>query len=306
MIEMRARQRGVALIVALLVVALATVLIAALLDRGELANARTRNTLREMQAESYARGLEDYAAHVLNQTQTSADSSNSVWAVPLPPTPVPGGEISATMTDLNGRFNLNNLAIDSQPQGQGDWQEIFRRLLIALKLDVNLEQNVVDWMNTDSSTSDGWYVAQAVPYRRGQRIFSQVSELRLVKGFDGDTYAKILPYVAALPVNTSINVNTASVPVLMTLSLNMTEQSAAAIWQQGHANFSSVNDLQTQQRIAIDYFSRYSISSNYFLAHCDVVLDGLPFTFYSVIERSTGSPGASGGTHVLLRNRGGD
>jgi general secretion pathway protein K len=37
-------ERGVALIVALLVVALATVLIAALLDRGELAAARTRNT----------------------------------------------------------------------------------------------------------------------------------------------------------------------------------------------------------------------------------------------------------------------
>ena len=53
----RKKERGVALIVALLVVAFATVLIAALLDRGELAAARTRNTLREMQAESYAKGL---------------------------------------------------------------------------------------------------------------------------------------------------------------------------------------------------------------------------------------------------------
>jgi len=40
------RQHGVALIVALLVVALAALLIAALLDRGELAQARTRNSLR--------------------------------------------------------------------------------------------------------------------------------------------------------------------------------------------------------------------------------------------------------------------
>ena len=62
-----ARQRGVALLVALLVVALATVLIASLLDRGELGRARTRNQLREAQAQAYAQGLEVYAARVLQQ-----------------------------------------------------------------------------------------------------------------------------------------------------------------------------------------------------------------------------------------------
>ncbi len=242
-------ERGVALIVALLVVALATVLIAALLDRGELAAARTRNTLRETQAESYAKGLEDYAAHVLSQDsqQNSIDTANDIWAVPLPPTPVPGGEISATMTDLNGRFNLNNLWPDSSNPQQQAWFEKFKILLTALKLDPGLEQNIEDWMSSDSSPSDAWYASQAVPYRRGQRIFSHVSELRLVKGFDGDTYAKIAPYVSALPVNTTINVNTASVPVLMTLFDGMTEQAAAAIWQQGHANYTTVAAIKQIQ-----------------------------------------------------------
>jgi len=77
---MKSRSRGVALIVALLVVALATVLIAGLLDRGELAHARTRNSLREAQAQSYALGLEAYAAKVLVQDQarsSGADSADS-------------------------------------------------------------------------------------------------------------------------------------------------------------------------------------------------------------------------------------
>ncbi len=300
-------ERGVALIVALLVVALATVLIAALLDRGELAAARTRNTLRETQAESYAKGLEEYAAHVLNQDslQNSIDTANDIWAVPLPPTPVPGGEISATMTDLNGRFNLNNLVVDTTNNpNQTNWTKIFGRLLVALKLDPGLEQNIEDWMSSDSSPSDAWYASQAVPYRRGQRIFSHVSELRLVKGFDGDTYAKISPYVSALPVNTSINVNTASVPVLMTMVDGMTEQTAAAIWQQGHANYTTVAAIKQAQP---DNPIQYSTNSSYFLARCDVTLDGLPFTFYSLIERSSGSSTAGSGTiRVLLRNRGGD
>jgi general secretion pathway protein K len=310
MIEMRARQRGVALIVALLVVALATVLIAALLNRGELANARTRNAIREMQAESYARGLEDYAAHVLmqdfQQNGSSSDSSSDIWAIPLPPTPVPGGQIQATMTDLDGRFNLNNLSNDAAVNpSQGSWATVFDRLLVALKLDPSLKQNVLDWMSNDSSQTDAFYASQAVPYRRGQRIFSHVSELRLVKGFDGDTYAKISPYVSALPVNTTINVNTATVPVIMTMIDGMTEQTAASIWQQGHAHFDHITDVQPQP--PAPFLNLYSTQSKYFLARCDVTLDGLPFTFYSLIERApSGSPSSNGPIHVLLRNRGGD
>jgi general secretion pathway protein K len=312
-IEMRARQRGVALIVALLVVALATVLIAALLDRGELANARTRNALRETQAESYAKGLEDYAAHVLTQDLqqgTSADYSDDIWAIPLPPTPVPGGQIQATMTDLDGRFNLNNLSSDASVNpNQSDWNTAFGRLLVALKLDPSLEQNVLDWMTNDSSQSDAFYASQAVPYRRAQRIFSHVSELRLVKGFDGDTYTKISPYVSVLPANSTINVNTASVPVLQMMVEGMTEQTAAAIWQQGHAHFGQISDVQTQLQPPppLQFPKLYSVQSKYFLARCDVTLDGLPFTFYSLIERAPqGSTSSSGLVHVLLRNRGGD
>ena len=307
------RQRGVALIVALLVVALATVLIAALLDRGELANARTRNALRETQAESYARGLEDYAAHVLIkalQQNASADFSDSIWSVPLPPTPVPGGQITATMTDLDGRFNLNNLTADTTVNpNMSSWSTAFGRLLIALKLDPSLEQNVLDWMATENSQTDAFYASQPVPYRRAQRMFSHVSELRLVKGFDGDTYRKILPYVSALPPNSTINVNTASVPVLMTMVDGMTEQTAASIWQQGHARFALIDDVkaQLQAPAPVQFSNLYSVHSKYFLARCDVMLDGLPFTFYSLVERApSGSSSSNGPIHVLLRNRGGD
>ena len=184
-----AAQRGVALLVALLVVALAAVLIAGLLDRGELLAARTRNQLRTTQAEAYAQGLEDYAARVLQQDEQNGannDTSNDIWAVPLPPTPVPGGEITATMTDLNGRFNLNNLSPDN-PQ-HAIWENKFQLLLGALKLDPTLADTVVEWMSTDvnSGTSDNFYLAQPVPYRSAKNIFFHISELRLLKGVSGD------------------------------------------------------------------------------------------------------------------------
>lgn len=303
------RQRGVALLVALLVVALATILIAALLDRGGLTAARTRNELRELQAENYAKGLEDYAAHVLwldSQTADQTDASDDIWAVPLPPTPVPGGDITATMTDLDGRFNLNNLSDDSgQP---GPWLVKFQLLLQALKLDTNLAKNVRDWMSNAPDASEAWYLGQAVPYRPGHRQFAHVSELRMVEGFDGDTYARIVAHVSALPAGTTININTATVPVLMTLDPSVTEQRAAAIWQQGHAHFSDLNALTTSPYdvpgINKQTSNMYGTSSRFFLARGDITLDGLPFTFYSLLQRAVG--GTQGGVFVLQRSRGGE
>ena len=40
----------------------------------------------------------------------STDHYGELWATPLPPTPVEGGTIEGRITDLQSRFNLNNLA----------------------------------------------------------------------------------------------------------------------------------------------------------------------------------------------------
>ena len=310
--KLRRTQRGVALIVALLVVALATVLIAGLLDRGELNLARMRNQLREAQAQAYAQGLEAYAARVLAQAQASDpgyDANTSPWAVPLPSTPVPGGEISATMRDRNGCFNLNNL-LDDPNQVDAVWQQKFIRLLQVLKLDEGLANNIINWMRSASMPDDGFYLQQDVPYRPAKQGFVHVSELRLVKGISADVYARLAPEVCALPRGTPINVNTASVAVLMTLSDTLTEQTAKAIWRDGHASYSSLGDiLRLSPGLVIDCTLPaprrcYDVRSSYFLARGDITLDGLPFTFYSLIEHQIG--GASGGIRVIERSRGAD
>lgn len=304
------RQGGVALLVALLVVALATLLIAGLLDRGGLVAARTRNALRQEQAQAYARGLENYAAEVLTRAQAQNqgyDAADSIWAIPLPPTPVPGGTIAAQMTDLNGRFNLNNL--DPINDQYHVWYDKFGLLLTALKLDPTIADHIKNWMDasTPVSTDDQYYLAQPVPYRRAMRYFTHVSELRLVAGVDGDVYAALAPFVTALPEGTPININTASVPVLMTLSRNVTQQVAQAIWQQGGAHYQKWQDLpQSLPTLGPnDHAECYGFSSSYFRARGLITLDGLPFEFDSLIEWNKNG-GVNGGIRVLQRSRGGD
>jgi len=49
------------------------------------------------------------------------------------------------------------------------------------------------------------------------------------------------------------------------------------------------------------------VKSQFFLAHGDIALDGLSFTFYSLLQRNLGhGPANAGGIVVLQRWRGGE
>jgi len=296
------RQRGVALLVALLVVALATILIAALLDRGELAYARTRNALRVGQAEAYAQGLEAYAAAVLLSTRNkgAADSNASPWAMPMPPQPVPGGLIGATMRDLNGCFNLNNLAQNSPQASQ--WLPVFQALLTQLGLDLKIADSVQAWLGNGNGNDDtNRYLAQPVPYRPRHGVFTHVSELRLVQGVSAEAYARLAPHVCALPPGTKINVNTATPPLLASIDRQITPAIAQRLWNGGQANFKDIVDFGQQAHLPHTPSSKmYDVLSTYFLARGEVSLDGVPLTFFSLIGNDRGV------IRVYERSRGAD
>jgi len=303
------RQRGIALLVALLTVALAAILIAGLLDRGELALARTRNALRTEQAQAYAQGLESYAAQILMKDysdDSAVDTNTDIWALPLPPQQVPGGIISGTARDLNGCFNLNNLSRAST--GNQAWFDVFARLLKVQGVAPDVADAVREWLDDESGadSNDTYYLSLPVPYRRGRHTFAHVSELRLVRGVTSEVYAQLAPYVCALPPGTKINVNTASVPVLQSLG-EISKAQAENLWQNGKAHWSGTFQQEWQQKdIRIDPRlgqNHLGTASSYFLARGDITLDGIAFTFYSLIERRTGP---DGGIRVLERSRGSD
>ncbi len=134
------KQRGAALIAAVLVVALATVLIAAMLDRSEAALARTRNLQRAEQGWELMRGVEAWAGEILKKDFNEApniDSRLDIWNQEMPPIDLPGVRIFGRLSERNGCFNLNAL----HPQGEDDSAAIarFERLLRALKLDPHFE-----------------------------------------------------------------------------------------------------------------------------------------------------------------------
>jgi general secretion pathway protein K len=115
-------QRGVALIIALILVALATILASKLTFDGFLERRRTIGVLAAEQALQFGMGAEALAADALAQDAQTSGSQTTLaapWAQPTQPLPIspqddpegePIGTLQGELEDMQGRFNLNNLA----------------------------------------------------------------------------------------------------------------------------------------------------------------------------------------------------
>jgi general secretion pathway protein K len=167
----------------------------------------------------------------------SYDGTDEDWAQELPPTPVEGGQVQAKTTDLQARFNLNDLYLDENSSAQVQQHvalelAVFQRLLGLLDLDESIARATADWLDQDinpqfpDGAEDNTYLNLDTPYRTGNTRMGDASELRLVKGVDAEAYEKLAPYIVALPESTPININTADPLLLQALTVAMNEETA--------------------------------------------------------------------------------
>jgi general secretion pathway protein K len=302
------RQRGVALIAAVLVVALAVVLVAALLDRGEMARARTRNALRAEQGWQLMRGLEDWAALALRRDLDETgqvDSRDEFWAQPLPPLDLPEAKVQGRLRELGGCFNLNALEV----AGQTDALALarFERLLRALKLDAAIAAQVRDWIDSDSvphpgGAEDTTLQLRRPAYRSANQPFAHVSELRLLPAVGREVYDALSPHVCALPAGTPMNLNTISVELWMTLDDNIGQRQAQRLARDGRARYLSLEQVQEEfDQLGLPPLApdpAFSVASSYFVLEAEIVADGVPFLYSSLLQRRPD------GIRVLGRSRG--
>jgi general secretion pathway protein K len=221
-------QRGVALLVAIVLFALATTMAAAITYNKAMAARRAAATFTMEQALQAGMAAESLAAIVLeadaDKPRTSLDQD---WAQPLGPVELEGTDvwIQAQVEDLSGRFNLNSV-VTQDPSGSGafvanfDQVEVFRTLLHTLNIEDKYADLLVDWIDTDNNPSGGQggedtlYLSQSPPYRPPNTFITHTSELLALPGFGAENFKKIAPYVTALPIDVQTNICTASGLVL--------------------------------------------------------------------------------------------
>src|ERR1700735_5083388 len=303
----RQRQRGVALIIALILVALATVLATKLSFDGFIELRRTTGMMAAEQALHFGLGAEALAADALMQdAQTSPQYTTlaGVWAQatqPLPITPdnnpegEPIGTMQGALEDMQGRFNLNSLArlgADGVTEDPLPLQQ-FQRLLASVGVEPKWAGLARDWLDQDDlvgnpdGAEDAVYTSQTPPYRTGNWPMMSPSELMNLPGFGADRYRKIAPYVTALPTATAtINVCTAPSPVLESLADSLNNEYGPEVLATGRKS-GCFPDLNTFRNVvgpkdlaAIN--GKYDSKSQYFQLTTRVTLGTTEFTLYSL------------------------
>jgi general secretion pathway protein K len=216
-------ERGVALLGAVLLAAIVTVLAVAWLDRLDVFVGRASGVLEELQAADHVASMEAWAVVVLRRDGAGAtvDHRNEVWARPSTTLSVPGGQARGSLSDLQGRFNLNALVIGGEPNAAAI--VFFKALLRRLDLSNVRVEAIIDWLDPDTIALPGGgedvlYLRAEPPYRTANGPMASVQELRFVADIDGRTLARLMPYVVALPEPGAINVNTAPPLILDVLA----------------------------------------------------------------------------------------
>jgi general secretion pathway protein K len=301
------RQRGVAVLTAMLVVTVGTILAVNLMWQATLDLRRAEAALAADQGLLIVQGAEAWGADILRQDMVDSPDSDhlgEIWAIELPPLPVEGGVIGGRIEDLQARFNLNNLI---GPDGIEDEfaRRQFERLLALLEIDPSLAGAVVDWLDPDIEThfpnggEDATYAGADPPYRTPNAMITSPSELMAVAGFDREAYLKLSPYVTVLPIGTRINVNTAPPVVLASLSDDIDVSTATSLVEErAGADFPDV-DAVFEGLVAPEMLQRIDGVSEHFLLTATVTLGTNQMTMRSVLQRDP-----SGLTRALFRSLG--
>lgn len=273
-------ERGAAVVLAMGVVALASVAASTIIVSQSVWSRQNQLRNEYTQAKVMLDAGVDWIRAVLNDDRimSNVDHLAEPWAVKMPTIPVEKGGLAGSMEDQQGLFNLNNLVQDGKVVAQ---QLIyFKRLLAVLSLPDTLADALMDWLDSDSVTQsqegaeDEYYLGLRQPYLAANRPLGDVAEIVGIRGFDSALFARLRPFVTALPGLTTVNVNTARAEVLAAMIDGLDIRDARLlVAERERSYFRDQADFQSRlpQGTVVE-LSDISVNSDYFIASLQVVI----------------------------------
>jgi general secretion pathway protein K len=301
------KQRGVALITALLIVSLAVIISSDAVWEHQVDQRRAAALLWGDQAYLYALGAEAWAGRILieDARDSENDHPNEIWATDLPPLPIEGGTVDGALIDLQGRFNINNL-VDGNGATDPEAVVQFERLLDVLGLERRWATLTADWLDGDidpnfpDGAEDSTYMGIDPPFRAANLPVTSATELMSLPEMTPEIFELLRPHIVALPRGTRININTATGPVIQSLTDGLTEGDALAIAEdRPDGGYEDLAELDA--RLPADALLNVGTSSRYFRAVVRVNVGTADLTMYSLLDRE-----GSDSVRTLLRTFGTD
>jgi len=222
--RLRGDEKGIALLVTLLVLVLVVALAHEVFRIGAQSaqtGAYGRDSIRCTLLAEAGTGA---ARIVLRQDarDNQYDTLDEFWSRAALPIELGDGEVRVTIEDEERKIDLNRLMLPNGNAPDDRRLAVFQRLLDTLEIDRSVADAVVDWLDNDENPRVGGaesshYLGLPHPYRAKNDLFDTVGELRLVRGVTKEVFEKLLPFVTVYSSG-KVNINTAPKEVLMSLS----------------------------------------------------------------------------------------
>lgn len=293
-------ERGAALLAVLVLVAIMGAIAAGAFERLRLSIAVATNAAALDQARAYALGVESLLALRVDDmigadaevTTLAGDWHGVARRIPLPG----GGVADGTVRDGGNCFNLNSL-VQGEPASVLMARPEGIRQFIALMGVVGVPEQsaravaaaAADWADTDSEplpggAEDAAYAGAERPYRAGNTLFAEVSELRPVYGVTPEIYERVSPWLCALPITepAPINLNTLlpdRAPVLSMLEPNTLppERVRSVLAARPAGGWKTMQDFLRSSRlenVPLDALGQLQLRSRWFRLELSVAHDG--------------------------------
>ena len=297
----RADERGVALLLALLVLTLLTALILEF-DAEARREYRAAATFRDdYKASMLTRAAVQAMRAVLAQdllrekmTGQKYDAPTDIWGMPIKNYAIGDGFLTAQIKDETGKVNLNDLASTSGGELEQK-KKVFRvrRLFELLKVSPNLVDALIDWIDQHDAPQPAgaesqYYQSLRPPYRAANSPLPGLGDLRLIKGFTPEIIERIEPYVTVYPLEGGgpVNLNTADPIVIQTLDPSITQTIAMEIVQgRPYKTKVELDRVSSFQEIGRTLRNDYDIKSDYFSARLAITINETTKTSFVVLRR---------------------
>ena len=311
----RSDERGIALLLTLLVL---TLLVALILEFDVEARREYRDAAAfrdNFKATVLARAAVQAARGVLQQdfikdkqTGQFFDALTDIWAFPITNYAIGDGLLSAQIEDERGKLNLNDLAAGGDPIARKTKVLRFKRLFELVQVNPDLVDAIADWVDQDevpeaSGAESPYYQTLHPSYRAANAPLQTLLELRLIKGMTPDLLEKLSKVVTVYPQEgeSRVNVNTADLLVLQALDPRITQGVASDIIQA--RPFKTIQDLDRVSSFEavgkeLRLQNLYDIKSDLFLARMIVSVNEVTRNGTVVLQRN-----ASTGTSSVLYYR---
>lgn len=298
------RQKGVAVITALLLTTLSVTIVASLFWQQQVQVRSMENQRLHLQTKWILRGALDWARLVLRQdgmdTRTYT-SLTAVWNTPLAETRLDQyiererveGEIfdaslSGRIIDATSRYNLTNLA--TGPKIDTEHLKVFRRLLVNLKLDPVLAERTAKLVSDSAAPlpKEEGSTTPVVQRTSSPIALTQLEDLLAIQGYTPEIVEKLRQFAIVLPADAqTVNVNTAPAEVIAALMDNFSvSQANALIERRKQAYYRQKSDFTAQLFGGGSPDEKlYDVKSEYFLVLSRVRLDRAALDAEALVNR---------------------